>query len=86
LGVLAEPKDAKAPEPRPKALEAPPVGDIKPVPGVVAKELDLPWEEVSPPWRLAKDALRLESPVKGPFAGLPGVDRESLPVLGVLPC
>lgn len=40
FGVLAEPKDAKAPDPRPKALDAPPVGDVKP-PGVVLKGLAL---------------------------------------------
>lgn len=40
FGVLAEPKDAKAPDPRPKALDAPPVGDVKP-PGVVVKGLAL---------------------------------------------
>ena len=28
LGVLAEPKEAKAPEPRPKADDAPPDGDL----------------------------------------------------------
>lgn len=36
FGVFAEPNDAKAPEPRPKALEAPgPVGETSPLPGVV---------------------------------------------------
>lgn len=70
LGVLADPKEAKAPEPRPKALDAPVVGDATEPPGVL-NGLALPWAEVSPPWRFEKDALREESP----FAG---VDRESL--------
>lgn len=34
LGVFPEPKDAKAPEPRPKALEAPLVGETR-APGVL---------------------------------------------------
>jgi hypothetical protein len=47
FGVFAEPKEANAPEPRPKALEAPLVGDVI-TPGVVAECDDLPWDEVSP--------------------------------------
>jgi hypothetical protein len=53
LGVLlADPKAAKAPEPRLKAFEAPPVGDD--IPAVVKgamllKGLDLPPCELSPP-------------------------------------
>ena len=36
FGVFAEPNDAKAPEPKPNALEAPaPVGETRPLPGVV---------------------------------------------------
>lgn len=51
LGVLAEPNAAKAPDPSPKALEAPPVaeGDVRPPPGVVElKGFERPWEEVGP--------------------------------------
>lgn len=48
------PKDAKAPEPRPKALDAPTVGDdmAGDANGMELKGLDFPWEEVSPPYRL----------------------------------
>jgi hypothetical protein len=63
LGVLADPNDAKAPEPRPKALDAPAVGDTRP-PGVVVNGFGLIDDGVSPPWRLEKEALRLkESPL-----------------------
>jgi hypothetical protein len=64
LGVFADvlPNEAKAPEPRPKALEAPPVGDASAAPGVVMelKGLDFPCEELSPPNRLENGALRPE--------------------------
>lgn len=82
LGVLPEPKDANAPEPRPKALDAPVVGDAR-APGVVMglKGLDLPpCEELSPPNRLEK-VLRPEG--LSPWALLPEVDRESLVELRV---
>jgi len=56
---VAEPKEANAPEPRPKAVEAPVVGDatVPLVKGEIAlKGLDLlPWEEVSPPKRLVEE-------------------------------
>jgi hypothetical protein len=64
LGVFADPKEAKAPEPRPKALEAPLVGETRPPPGVVLKGFGLLEDGVSPPWRFGKEALRLkESPL-----------------------
>lgn len=55
LGVFAEePKEAKAPEPRPKAEEAPDVGEETLVDNgeMALKGLDLPCEEMSPPKRL----------------------------------
>lgn len=51
FGVLAEPKEAKAPpEPSAKALEPPvPMGDAKPPLGVVAaKGFARPWDDVAP--------------------------------------
>lgn len=48
LGVLADPNEANAPEPRPKALEAPLVGDTRP-PGVVLKGFGFIDDGVSPP-------------------------------------
>jgi len=77
LGVLAEPKAAKAPEPRPNALVALPVGDDTP-PGVgrVLKGLDLPCDELSPPNRLGNWAPRAEE--LSPWPPEPGVERESL--------
>lgn len=64
LGVLAEPKEAKAPEPRPKAFVADVVGDARLVPpGVVAelKEFLVPCEDSGPPNLLEKEPLRPES-------------------------
>lgn len=79
LGVLAEPKDANAPEPRPKAVDAP--GDTRPPPGVVIELkglLLLSCDELSPPNRLAKEAL-LRAEGEDSLGGLlPDVDRESL--------
>jgi hypothetical protein len=74
LGVFAEPNEAKAPEPRPKALDAPAVGDTRLPPGVVT-ELNgfFPSDELSPPNRL-KEGLRPE----GLSWPEPGVERESL--------
>lgn len=74
FGVLADPNDAKAPEPKPKALEAPVVGEAKALPGVF-KEPPLP-ADTSPPWRLTYEWRELES---GPLFA--GVERESLLVL-----
>ena len=48
LGVLADPNEANAPEPRPNALEAPLVGDTRP-PGVVLKGFGFIDDGVSPP-------------------------------------
>ena len=75
LGVLAEPNEANAPDPRPKALEAPAVGDTSP-PGVVIelKGLVFPCDELSPPNRLEnvrEDELSTWPPD-------PGVVNESL--------
>ncbi len=55
LGVFPEdPKEAKAPDPKPKAEEAPDEGEAMLVEsGVMAlKGLERPWEEVSPPYLL----------------------------------
>lgn len=77
LGVLAEPKEANAPDPRPKALEAP-VGEVKPPPGVVAlKEPFFAEVGVSLPVRLLEKDEFLESEPLVP------VERESLLVLGM---
>lgn len=56
LGALpAAPNDANAPDPRPNALEPPPVGEARPLPGVVAENgLGFPWDEVGPPLRRAE--------------------------------
>lgn len=57
FGVLADdPKDANAPDPSPKAEEAPEVGEAMVVVDEGAIELsglDLPLDELSPPKRLA---------------------------------
>jgi hypothetical protein len=75
LGVLAEPKEANAPDPRPKALEAP-VGEVKPPPGVVALKGPFFAEEgVSPPVRREREAFFEESELLVP------VERESLLLL-----
>lgn len=77
LGVFAEdPKEAKAPDPRPKAEEA---AEGEPVEGVerLLKGLDLPCEEVSPNLRLVYD--RGESTLPS-FSG-PLIESESLLLL-----
>lgn len=60
FGVFAEPKEAKAPEPRPNALEAPMVGEARaPVEGEMElKGFGFAWEGVSPPWRFSPEKLR----------------------------
>jgi hypothetical protein len=71
FGVFA-PNEAKAPEPRPKALDAPLVGDVTPppAPGVVAlKGPVLICEGASPLWRLEKEPLREDS--MEPFGPVP---------------
>lgn len=82
MGVLPEPKEANAPEPRPKALDAAVVGDAR-APGVVTelKGLDLPCEELSPPYRLDK-VLRPEG--LSPWALVPEVDKDSFVELWML--
>ena len=67
LGVLGvfteEPKDAKAPEPRPKAEEAPELGEDMFVDSgeIALNGFDLPWEGLSPPKRLVDEKARGES-------------------------
>ena len=65
FGVFTEePKEAKAPDPRPKAEDAPAVGEVTLVAvagEVVLKGLDLPWDEVSPPNRRLEGNARGES-------------------------
>lgn len=84
LGVLlAEPNEAKAPEPRPKAEEPPVVGDAR-APGVkgemALKGLRPPCEEVSPPKRFAvAENVRVGGWSDGASDG--AVDNESLLVL-----
>lgn len=61
LGVLADkPKDAKAPEPRPKADEAPGVGEatLVVVKGVMPLSEDLALGVLSPPYRLLAEKVR----------------------------
>lgn len=49
LGVFAEPKDANAPDPRPKLAPPALVGEVRLPPGVVAlKGFERPWEELPP--------------------------------------
>jgi hypothetical protein len=50
LGVFADPKALKAPDPRPKALAAPAVGEFKALAGDgrELKGLGLPWDDRSP--------------------------------------
>lgn len=50
FGVFAAPNEANAPEPKPKALEAPAVGEgIAVVGGIELKGFLVPCEELSPP-------------------------------------
>ena len=84
LGVLAEPKEAKAPEPKPNAFVADVVGEATFVPpGVVAEPKGFlpPCDES--PGLFEKEPFREESvpaEEKGPW---PGVERDSLPELEV---
>ena len=83
LGAFAdEPKDANAPEPRPKAEDAPVVGEatLVVVKGAMAlKGLGFPWEEVSPTNRLAEENVRGESDFALSLLPLAfEVERESL--------
>ena len=65
LGVLAvDPKDAKAPDPRPNADDAPDVGDATPVVvrGVIPLvAFTLPPKAPSPPNLLLAEKVRVES-------------------------
>ena len=85
LGVFVEdPKEAKAPEPSPKAEDAPAVGDaIAPLPPGVSelKGLGLPCEEESPPDRLDDEKLRGESVFKVSLGLLFEVASVSFPEL-----
>lgn len=86
FGVLvAEPNDAKAPEPRPKAVEAPEVGeDMLAVArgGMALKGLDLPpCEELPLPKRLALEKSRVGCSVLFSLWSVLFIDRESLEVL-----
>jgi len=60
FGVFAAPKEAKAPDPKPNAPEAPMVGDARaPVEGdMELKGFDFVCEGVSPPWRFTPEKLR----------------------------
>ena len=71
---LVAPNEAKAPEPRPKAVAAPPpIGDARLPPGVVAEPNEgFPSDELSPPNRL-KEGLRPEA-----LSWPDPVERESL--------
>jgi hypothetical protein len=53
FGVFEDPKDANAPEPSPNALDAPVVGEGTTFVGgdIALKGLDLPCDDVSPPYR-----------------------------------
>jgi hypothetical protein len=56
---LTEPNEAKAPEPKPKALDAPPLGDARLPPGVVTELSEcFPCDVLSPPNRLKEEGLR----------------------------
>lgn len=85
LGVLAEePKDAKAPDPKPKAEEAPAVGEatLEVVKGVMPLREVLP-DVLSPPYRLVAEKVREPSGL--PFAFVvEGVGREVLLTLRVM--
>lgn len=97
FGVLADPNDANAPEPSPKALAAPP-GDTRLPPGVGkllkgSRFVEECEDVCESPKRFANDlfvvadadpdAEPLESPAPLPLAAVapPEVDRESLPEL-----
>lgn len=84
FGVLAaDPNDAKAPDPRPKALEPPVVGEFKP--GPVRGEIALngfarpPWDDVSPPKRFEVENVRVGGSFLSPWWS--DMDRDSLLVL-----
>lgn len=81
FGILfAEPKEANAPDPRPKAVEPAVVGDASP-PAVMGesalKGLRPPWEEVSPKRLVAEKERWGASGFPSPL----DIDSESLLVL-----
>ena len=88
LGFFAEePKEANAPDPRPKADDAPAVGEDMLVVvkgGMLLKGLDLPCEDVSPPKRFAEGNARGVS-VFGLSLLLLGLEvvNDSLPELAI---
>lgn len=79
FGVLTDPKEANAPDPKPKAEDAPAEGELVASGEMVLKGFDLPWEEVSPNRRLLPK-FRGGS-VLLPSLLSPLIDSESLPVL-----
>ena len=83
LGVFDAPKEAKAPDPRPKALDAPAAGEEMVVDdGVVRlKGFLLLCDEPSPCLRPSVWPLVGWSPEGAPFVAAPPVERESLPEL-----
>lgn len=85
LGVFAEePKDAKAPEPRPNAEEAPGLGEETLVESgaIPLKAFDLPCEELSAPNRLVDVNVRGESFLLLLWVSGLLVEMEGLLVLG----
>ena len=65
--AFEDPKEAKAPDPRPKAEDAPTVGEAMPDVAVGVKALNglaLPWEDKSPPNLLEDGNGRGESALK----------------------
>jgi hypothetical protein len=84
LGVLAaDPKDANAPEPRPKAEEPPVVGDAKPlgVSGATPLKGFLPPCDESPPNRFVLERVRWGCSDLSFCCSECDIDRESLLVL-----
>ena len=82
LGVLTDPNEANAPDPKPKAEDALAEGEFVARGETVLKGFDFPWEEESPIRRLLAK-LRGES-VLLPSLLSPPIDRESLLALVVV--
>lgn len=82
FGVLTDPKEANAPDPKPKAEDAPAEGEFVVNGEMVLKGLDFAWEDDSPARRLLLE-FRGESNL--PLSLLSGpMDRESLPLLVIV--
>lgn len=85
FGVFDDPKLANAPEPKPKAEEAPALGETKaPLPPelILLKGFDFPCDDVSPPKRFEDVKVRGESVLDvSLLARDVDVDKESLPLL-----